>query len=151
VVGNLLGLRRLVVDGVLGRCHDLAAGYRILETALASLIRKQRVRDALLYVVRFARENSQRLVLGLPTEARHRTVIAVPVGWSGNPERLCDADVCQNCAVFNCLNQPQPESRRGDPEPEDPGKWASSCAGCEKVRLADGAPSGSIRSPGNYE
>ncbi len=87
---------------------------------IASLVRKQFVRNSHLDVVGFAGKEIQRLVLSFPTESGNRSVVSIPVWLARNPQPLFQGRVYLRVVhdrfVRNRFDHAQPEERRGNPE-----------------------------------
>ncbi len=134
--------RRLGVRDVVGRLRELAV-RRLIPLGLEEL-----VADAHLDVVGLAREEKQRLVLGLPAKARDGAVVAVHVGRAVERDAVrpaADAEralagsvrglIRHDRTVRDLLDQAGPEDRGGNPEDQ----IARAGLGRE-VRLPDAAP-----------
>src|SRR5882724_10905612 len=112
-----------VVDGidlVNARGHVVGNRRDLAVRRLVTLLLKRLVGDPHLDVVGLAREDQQRLVLRLPAESRDRSVVAVPVRTPADSEtglrERAGAQVGDDRAVLDLLDQPGAEDRRGDPE-----------------------------------
>src|SRR5262252_9630974 len=108
-------------------------GGELAARRLLALLGEELVRDALLDVVRLAREDQERLVLRLPAEARDRAVVAAGVGRASDVDAVGTAadaesglavgrrgEVVQDGAVRDALDQARAEDRRGNPEDDVP-------------------------------
>src|SRR5215475_12433935 len=136
--------------GGVGVCGVVGYGGELAARRLLTLLGKELVGDALLDVVRLAREDQERLVLCLPAEARDGAVVAARVGRAGDLDSIgaaADAEsglavgghgeVVQDGAVWDALDQAHAEDRRGNPEDD----VALLALGVE-VLLLDGAVAG---------
>src|SRR5712664_3522842 len=81
-------------------------------------LREDFVRDALLDVISLTGEELQRLVLGLPSEAADRAVVAIVVERAGNALIVVERGllIVEQSLVGDGLEQTQSEGRRRDPE-----------------------------------
>src|SRR5215471_20541695 len=74
--------------GGVGVCGVVGYGGELAARRLLTLLGKELVGDALLDVVRLAREDQERLVLCLPAEARDGAVVAARVGRAGDLDAI---------------------------------------------------------------
>src|SRR5262249_23297983 len=104
-------------------------GHRLELAGFFTFLGEELVADALLDVVSLAGEQQERLVLGLPAEARDRSVVAVAIRVTGRQEALDPAQdteralrrgvgrlVRHDGGVGNRFDQPQTERRCGNAE-----------------------------------
>src|ERR1700693_3019282 len=117
-VDRIRGIRGNLAGRSANHYHIRGILWGLIEHAArnsGALIHEQFVRDTLLNVVGFAREDEQRFVLRLPSEAGHGTIVAGGVQRALDTKsgtlRRSRTQVGLQGSIWRILYQPQPEGR----------------------------------------